>query len=229
MLLKTPGHDQVVLLPQVSGGVDGWEWTKAHNTATPPGQACGQRESKNQGSGFPFKGIYPVTQGSSAGPWALKVYSTLPPNSIFNTCAEVGILEDTSATCGRCMFSKFSILDFHCYWTLKSNSNACGKWLELHLMSISYMVVTTEMKDRNHFASGNMILFLRKETQRLCPRGPVLQQKGRAEDIGGPSSVYECTAAVCYPALSSAPRNSLYTPLCLPKTQFSVSLLVITK
>ena len=46
-------------------------------------------------------------------------------------------------------------------------------------MSISYMVVTTEMKDRNHFASGNMILFLRKEAQQPCPRGPVPQQKGK--------------------------------------------------
>ena len=96
-------------------------------------------------------------------------------------------------------------------------------------MSISYMEVTTEMKARNHFASGNTILFLRKEAQRPCPRGPVPQQKGKAEDIGGPSSVYECTADVFYPALSSAPRNSLYVPLCLPKTQFSVILLVITK
>lgn len=96
-------------------------------------------------------------------------------------------------------------------------------------MSISYTEVTTEMKDRNHFASGNMILFLRKEAQWPCPRGPAPLQKGKAEDISRPTSVYECTAAVSYPALSSAPGNFLYAPLCLPKTQFSVNLLVITK
>lgn len=80
MLLKTPGHGQVALLPRVSGGVMGGSEQK-HMVQQNPwinDQAGGQRESKNQGSGFPFKGMYPVTQRSSVGQQALKVYSTSP-------------------------------------------------------------------------------------------------------------------------------------------------------